>query len=361
MSIDLTTDYGGLKLNSPVVVGACPLTAEEQSHGAIAAAGAGAIVLPSLFQEQVLLWNERVGHPFTEHDQKLLARSKRVPSDASGHNAETYLALVNRASVQSSIPIIASLNGESGGNWLDFAGELQEAGAAAIEFNVHHPPPNEYAGPRELEDAIVNLVAEIDAAITIPLFVKLDRYYTSPSHLAHRLLSGAQGLVLFGRAPDVDICLDSFQLKTCWGLTQAGSIVQSLGKIMRIHSYCPAMPLAACGGIGTPSDVIRVLLAGADVAMVTSAVYREGPNVIRTLVDGLRMFMDKHHLKSILELEMKRPIEFDSEEQRQNYIKTLSKRLEAGEVLHDTANAVQGDRWGHSNMNPGNSDQSSSS
>ncbi|MFG0261810.1 MAG: dihydroorotate dehydrogenase-like protein [Novipirellula sp. JB048] len=351
MSIDLTTDYGGLKLNSPIVVGACPLAAEGQSHLAIAAAGAGAIVLPSLFQEQVLLWNERMGHPFNERDQQQLARSKRVPADASGYDPETYLALVNRTSTQSSIPIIASLNGEGGGHWLDFAGELQEAGAAAIEINIHHPPPSPQVGPRELEDAMVDLVAEIDAAITIPLFVKLDRFHTSPSHLAHRLLSGSQGLVLFGRSPDVDISLDNFQVKTRWGLTESGSVLQSLGQIMKVHNHCPAMPLAACGGIGTPSDVIRVLLAGADVAMVTSAIYREGPNVIRTLVDGLRKFMDKHHLKSMLELQMKRPIEFDSEAERQNYVQMLSKRMEAHELQSHTPHTVHGDRWGHPNLN----------
>ncbi|WP_372721961.1 dihydroorotate dehydrogenase-like protein, partial [Novipirellula sp.] len=346
MSIDLTTHFGGLKLESPILVGACPLTAEEQSHAAIAAAGAGAIVLPSLFQEQVLQWNQRRGLEVHEASPQLLERCKLGPTDTYCQSAESYLSMVQRAAAHVSIPIIASLNGECGGHWLDFAGELQQAGAAAIELNVHHPPPSEYASPREVEDALTELVTQIDAAITIPLFLKLDRYYTSPSHLAHRLLSGAQGLVLFGRAPDVDICLDSFQLKINWELTHAGSIVQSLGTIMRIHSYCPAMPLAACGGIGTPSDVIRVLLAGADVAMVTSAVYREGPGVIRTLVDGLRMFMDKHHIKSMRELEMQRPIEFSSGEQRQQYIKTLSRRREADEMLHQV-HAVHGDRWGH--------------
>ncbi len=350
MSIDLTTHFGGLKLNSPVIVGACPLTAEEQSHVAIASAGAGAIVLPSLFQEQVLLWSERNGHVFSESDSQLLERSKRVPSDTLSHSAESYLDLVHRSSVQSSIPIIASLNGECAGHWLDFASKLQEAGAAAIEVNFHLPPPTEYAGPREAEDTMVDLVAQIDAAISIPLFLKLDRYYTSPSHLAHRLLSGAQGLVLFGRAPDVDICLDSFQLKTNWELTHAGAIVQSLGTIMRIHSYCPAMPLCACGGIGTPGDIIRVLLAGADIAMVTSAVYREGPDVIRTLVDGLRMFMDKHHITSMRELELKRPLEFGSDDQRQEYIKSLSARREVNEVFHEV-NAIHGDRWGHPTQN----------
>ena len=128
-----------------------------------------------------------------------------------------------------------------------------------------------YAGPREAEDAVVNLVSMIDKAITVPLFLKLGRDYTSLGHLAHRLLSGVDGLVLYGRSPDIDVCLDTVDLTSEWGLTEAGAISHSLGSITRIHCYCPAMPIAASGGIGSPSDVIKAILAGADVAMVTSA------------------------------------------------------------------------------------------
>jgi dihydroorotate dehydrogenase (fumarate) len=323
------------------------MTAEEMTRVAIESSGAGAIVLPSLFEEQVILWREKTGHTLTDRERQLLERSKRVPMESSYGNAEAYLSMVNRASVHASIPIIASLNGESSGNWLDFAGELQEAGADAIELNVHHPPPREYAGPREAEDAVVDLVSTIDQAITIPLFLKLGRDYTSLSHLAHHLLSGVHGLVLYGRSPNVDICMDSFELKIEWALTDAGAISQSLASIMRIHCYCPAMPLAASGGIGSPSDVIRAILAGADVAMVTSALYREGPDVIRTFSDGLIAFMERHRMQSIADLQDKRPLDFDSEQDRLNYISALSSRLQSRDTSSGN-HAIRGDRWGHS-------------
>ncbi|WP_372897247.1 dihydroorotate dehydrogenase [Stieleria sp.] len=346
MSIDLSTNFGGLHLKAPIVVGSCPMTAEEPSQVALVSAGAGAIVLPSLFQEQVLLWNDRHGIALSEQDQSLLKRSRRVPVENAGFDAESYLKMVTRASSQLSIPVIASLNGESGGNWLDFAKEVEQAGAAAIELCLQPPPPSVYGTAREVEDAVVEVVTKIDHAIKIPLFVKLHRSYTRLSQLSCRLLSGAQGLILFGRLPDTDISLDTFELKSEWTLTEPGTVSKIIGPVMQVHSYCPGMPLAACGGIGTSIDVVKALLAGADVAMVTSAVCREGPTVVRTLIDGLRNFMERHHMKSLDDLFENRPLEFDSESQRNDYLKGLTARFDPAEVRSNVSR-LHGDRWGH--------------
>lgn len=331
MSVDLTTRYGRLKLDSPVVIGACPMTGDEQIRSALESAGAGAIVLPSLFQEQVILWNEKNGHDQTPAEQRVLARSKRTRLDAFCDDADTYLSIVNRATVLSSIPIIASLNGEIGGNWLDFAGELQEAGAAAIELNVRTAPPSEYDSPRMIEDMITELVSTVGKSVTVPVYVKLGHEFTSLSHLARRLLSGAQGMVLFSRTPDVDIDLENIQLKTTWGLTQGGSVSQWLHSIMKVHAYCPAMPLAVCGGIASASDAVKVLLAGADVAMLTSAIYREGPSVIRAITDGLLLYMEQRNWKTMADLHAARPIEFSTECDRLDYVKALASRPIANE------------------------------
>lgn len=349
MSIDLTTHYGSLQLKSPIVVGACPLTAQEQMRIAIESSGAGAMVLPSLFEEQVIRWNAKVGHALSQRDKDLLEAAERMQVEAFCNDAETYLSIVNRAGSQDSIPVIASVSGYTVSGWMDFAGELQGAGAHAIELNINQPPPLESAGPNEVEDAVVEAVREMAAKITIPLFVKLGREYTSMPHLCRRLLSGAQGLVLYGRLPDIDICLDSLALRTNWQLTPSGSISQLLGSIMRTHAYCPAMPLAASGGIGHADDVIKALLAGADVAMVTSAIYREGPDVIRTLIDGLVVFMERHHMQSIEELQEKRLLEFTYEEERTKYMKALSARPSTSET-HDGSRAMHGDRWGHPDL-----------
>ena len=256
------------------------------------------------------------------------------------------MSLVNRASSQQSIPTIASLNGYTAGGWADFAGELQEAGASGVELNIHHPPTREYDGPRELEEEILEVVQDVNAAISIPLFVKLGVNFTSMPHLARRLLSGVQGLVMHGRAPETDICLDTIRLNTDWGLTPSGSVTQSLGKIMRVHAYCPALPIAASGGIGTPEDVIKALLAGADVAMVTSALYRNGPDVIRIFCDGLTEFMKRHQLSSMNDLQRMRPIEFASPEERSSYMEALSSRLDTA-ATRDQVGPLHGDRFGH--------------
>ena len=346
MSTNLTTNYGGLTLSSPVVVGACPLAAQEQMRVAMASAGAGAIVLPSLFQEEVLRWNLKLGKTLTGDEQRVVETARRDPSESACTDAESYLSLVRQACSQSSVPIIPSLNGASVSHWVDFAGELQEAGAAGIELNIHRAAPENYDSAREIEDSIVDAVGVLDDSISIPLFVKLGREFTSMSHLAARLLSGTQGLVLFGRAPEIDITLDDLQLQVNWGLTPPGSITATLASILRVHAYCPAMSLAACGGISSPSDVIKALLAGADVAMVTSAIYREGPDVIRTYLDGLRVFLQRHQIPSVRELRASRPIEFSSDQQRRDYREALTSRLSAEETQTESP-TITGDRYGH--------------
>jgi len=331
---------------SPIVVSACPLVAHEQTRLAMERAGAGAVVLPSLYEEQVLIWYDRDGVKLSAEERRILEIAKNLQVEPCCADADAYLAMVQRASEQMTIPVIASLNGYTASNWVDFAGELQRAGADGIELNIHHPPPMVYSNPREIEDSVVEAVAKIDAAISIPLFVKLQCEYTSISHLARRLQSGTQGLVLFGQAPSIDICLDRLSLKPSWDLTQPGSIVHALGTLLEVHSYCPAIPLAASGGIGTPIDVIRALLSGADVAMVASALYREGPDVIRTLIDGLVLYMERHRWTSLADLRDHRPLQFRSEEHREIYLRALATRFGLAHT-QPGERTLHGDGWGH--------------
>ncbi|TWU22285.1 dihydroorotate dehydrogenase 2 [Novipirellula galeiformis] len=327
MKIDLSTAYGGLILDSPIVVGASPMVSDEQTRSSLEAAGAGAVVLPSVFEEQVIRWTQKMGRPITEREQALLARSERFRIRSAGEGAEDYLALVERASSQLSIPVIASLNGYSANGWLDFAGELEQAGAAGVELNVYHAPVSDYRGSGEIEDSIVAAVGEVNEAISIPLFIKFERVGVSLPHLARRVCSGANGFVVYGRGPDTDICLESLKLKSFWSLTAPGSAIQLLNPIMRVHATCPAMSIAASGGIASCEDVIKVLLAGADVAMITSELYRSGPTTIRTLIDGLVAFLQRHHFKSLRDLQLHRPLEFANDQERVHYIAALSARL----------------------------------
>lgn len=346
MSLDLTTNYGGLILPSPLVVGACPLTAQDPMRVAMATAGAGAIVLPSLFQEELLRRNRRAGRLQSDGETRQVDLAAYDPFETRFTDAESYLRLVRHACSQSPIPIIASLNGAMVRPWIDFAAELQSAGASAIELSLHRNPPEHYESARAIEETIIDAVGQLSGAISVPLFVKLGHEFTSMGHLATQLLSGAQGLVLFGRTPQTDITLDDMEVKSQWRLTPPGSIVGALDLIMRVHAHCPAMPLAASGGISSPSDLIKTLLAGADVAMVTSAIYRESPDVIRTYLDGLRVFLSRHRIQSIAELRRQRPIEFSSDEQRRAYKAALTTKLTA-EQTQIAAASIRGDRFGH--------------
>ena len=346
MPLDLSTNFGGLKLHSPIIVGSCPLTANTQNRIALESAGAGAVVLPSLFEEHVIAWRLQGGGIATDRERGLLDRMTQIMRDALVPNVETYLAILNRASVQSNIPVIASLHGGTDGNWLDFAGELQDTGANAIELNVHHRPDNDYDEPRELEDQVVELVKTIRASISVPLFLKLHREYTAVSHLARRLVSGVQGLVLYARDPEIDIALDSLKLQCKWGMSPPGVVSPTLRALMSVYGHCPAMPLAGNGGIGRPEDVIKTLLAGADAAMIVSAVYREGPDIIRTMLDGLTQFMESHQIGSLNELQSKRPMEFNSVEDRLNTIEGLSPKPELNSI-GEGEHVIQADKWGH--------------
>ena len=318
----------------------------EHTRLAMQNAGAGAIVLPSLFEEQVIEWSEKIGRTVTDRERAIMAQSKRTQHHWACPDADSYLALVNRSSTLQGIPIIASLNGFTAGGWMDFAGELQEAGAAAIELNVHQGRATDYESSSEIETTILDAVRDINASIQIPLFVKLGRNFTSIPHIARQLLSGASGLVLHGRAPSVDLCLDTLKLASRWRLTRADEEPDSLEMLMQVHGYCPAMPLAASGGIGHADHLIKALMAGADVAMVTSAIYREGPDVIRNLLDGLTRFMESHHMPSIADLQTRRPLQFNSDEERAAYITALTAHLDATETQVTTP-TLHADRWGH--------------
>lgn len=349
MNFDLATTYGSLQLNSPVIVGSCPLTADELIRISLVNAGVGAIVLPSLFEEQVVLWNDSQQQQTKDpaaHDDVVLQRAKQMNVNSACYDAPSYLKLVQRASSQMSIPVIASLNGQCAGHWLDFAEEIQNAGADAIELFVRHPAPSENPDPRKIEDAIVDTARRFHEQTSIPLFLKLGAHYTSLTHLAQRLNPFVDGIVLFGTSPAVDIELDRIQLASSWELTESGSIGNSLESIMGVHSCCPEFPLAANGGIGSSLDLIKAILAGADVAMVTSAIYRDGPTAVGTLMEGLMQYMKTQKLASLNELKEKRPCIFDCIQDRETYIKAVASTIESGKARQGI-HVTECDRWGH--------------
>lgn len=346
MTLNLSTNYGGLQLRSPIIVGSCPMTANPQNWIAMENAGAGAIVLPSLFEEHIVAWRLKNGQDVTEQQERLIDQVDLVTQKALMSALDSYLSLVSRASTRSSLPVIASLNGTSDGDWFGIASELQAAGADAIELNIQHGTFRRYRQPHEREQDIVQLVRRLRQSISVPLFLKLHREHTSLESLARQIVSGVQGLVLFTRDPEIDISLHDFKIKKSWGLSSPSSISPALEALISVHAQCPAMSLAGSGGITHPEDVIKVLLAGADTAMIVSAVYRHGPDVIRTMRDGLIQFMESNRMQSLNELQSRRPIEFSSEDDRRHLIGGISDGF--GLITPVAAPpTMECDRWGH--------------
>lgn len=326
MDVDLKTKLGSLELRSPIIVGSCPITANDLQRISIVNSGAGAIVLPSIFAE-------------SKHAE---------PPHSSGNfqSIEEHLQLVEHVAKLETIPVIASLNGNLRDKWEKLPSRLESAGAAAIELSLRLSGSTN-KDPRDIEDQIVALTSSVSETIQVPLFLKLTRNVTNISHFAKRLSPHVQGLVLFGRSPVIDIELDSLKLSTSWGLTHSGSVVQSLESIMRTQEEFPQMPLAACGGIGTSGDLIKALIAGADAAMVTSALYRNGAGVIGTLKDGLAKFMSDHGVYTIPDLRSLCPrlSNVQSAIDTSDYQSTVSHNIQTNSGSLD--DQIQCDRFGH--------------
>ncbi len=308
----LRSHYGGLVLNSPLIVGACSMTLNDQSRRQMEQAGAGAIVLPSLFEEQIAVPGA--------------TKSGERKSQWGCPDVETYLSVIERARADQSIPVIASLNGGTDGDWIDFASELEAAGASAVEFNLQPSYRQEIETAADREANILAAVGRMKASLTIPLHVKLQSGFTSLPHISMQLLSGCQGLVLFGRQPELDIHLDTSKLVSRWNLTPPDA-QPDLRPLMQVHGSCPAMPLAASGGINHAEHLIKCLLAGADVGMVTSAIYRKGPEVIQWLLEGVEAYLQSHKIDDLGELRMRRPLQFSREEDRSSYMTALASHL----------------------------------
>ncbi|MEZ6120041.1 MAG: dihydroorotate dehydrogenase [Pirellulaceae bacterium] len=241
MSLNLLCQYGSLKLRTPLIVGACPLTMDRPMRIAMESAGAAAIVLPTLFEEQIVSANTRT--LTAQGNRRFLHNSNSPHFNPSFHDAQHCLTTLRAANEDTSVPIIAILGGQNSGDWLNFAARLAEAGASAIELNVYPPAEEEFASPEERENELVEIASRISQAISIPLFVKLDRHHTSISHLARRLLSGVDGVTLFAKFPVTDIRLDRPEVELRWDLTAPDSITDLLGPVMEVHANCPSLAL----------------------------------------------------------------------------------------------------------------------
>jgi dihydroorotate dehydrogenase (fumarate) len=292
--MDLSTTYMGLELRNPLVASASPLSFTLDGIKRLAHGGVGAIVLFSLFEEQLREEAARAIRLVEETAESFPEALDYFPSVvAEDGGPRGYLDLLERAVSAVDVPVIASLNGVTPAGWTDYARAMQDAGAAAIELNIYYLPGNPEESGREVEQRHIDVLTRVKAAVTVPVAVKLTPFFSSAGEMALRLdEAGADALVLFNRFLQPDI--DPEQLTVSPSVNLSAPV---LGRVSRVWIALlrgrVRASLAATSGVEVPADVARYLLAGADVVMTTSALLRHGPNYAADLLDGLTAWMSR--------------------------------------------------------------------
>jgi len=293
--MNLATRYLGLPLEHPIVASASPLTSTVDGICALAAAGAAAVVMPSLFEEQIRA-EDTAYAMYTEHGSFSQAEAgsyfPAMPEYDSG--VAGHLDTLRRAVAAVDIPVIASLNAVTIEGWTNYATRLEQAGAAALELNMYFIPTDPAMSGEDVEARYVEAVHAVKRATKIPVAVKLPPYFSSTGHMARRLVdAGADGLVLFNRfyQPDFDLAtLDVKSELTLSSSYEAGPALLWIGMLAgRVRAS-----LAATSGVESVEQVVKYLLVGADVVMTTSALLRHGPSYMTTLVAGLAAWLDQN-------------------------------------------------------------------
>ena len=325
--MDLTTTYMGLELQHPIVASASPLSGTLDGIKRLEDGGAAAVVMFSLFEEQIRHENDAFSHLMESGTQSFAESLSYFPDvDEYQVGPESYLELLHDASESIEVPIIASLNCVTGDGWIDYAKQMQQAGASGLELNIYSVEPDLDATSDEIEQRYLDILAAVKSTVSIPVALKLSPFFSAMGNMAKRLdQAGADALVLFNRFYQPDIDIQELEVKPSLGLSSAGEIRLPLLWIAILHGKLNAS-LAATRGVENPDEVIKYLLAGADAVMTTSALLRHGPAYTNTLVEGLKAWMEARKFSSVKQVRgsmsranVANPAAFE----RANYIRVL--------------------------------------
>jgi len=328
MSVDLSTEYLGIRLKNPLVVSACSLTLDTDVLKQLEKAGAAAAVLPSLFQEQVEHDEVAMSDVLDAGTESFAESLSYFPEPAEYRcGADNYLESVAAAKKAVDIPVIASLNGTSEGGWIRYAKMVQDAGADALELNLYQVAADTETTGQQIEQQCFDLVAAVKKSVSIPVAVKIGPYFSAMANMAKRLTeSGADGLVLFNRFIQPDFNLAKMEMSPELSLSSPHEMLVPLRWVAILYGRISAS-LALTGGIHDAEGMVKSILAGADVGMLASALYRKGPEYVETVLKDTARWMEKRKFESIEQLQgnMSRqkcpdPAAF----QRGNYMKALA-------------------------------------
>jgi dihydroorotate dehydrogenase (fumarate) len=298
--MSLATRYLGLQLSHPIVASASPLTSTLDGMRRLEDAGAAAVVMASLYEEQIRA-EDTAYALYTEHGSESQAEATSYFPELADYDGGVsgHLETLRLASEALDIPVIASLNGTTAEGWVGHARSLEQAGAAAIELNAYSVPVDPATSGAEVERRTLEIVRQVKATVKIPVSIKLAPYFSSMPHMAAELVrAGANGLVLFNRyyAPDID--LTTLQVTRSLPLSTAAELPLSLVWIALLHRRV-ACSLAASRGVETEAEVVKYLLVGADVVMTASALLRNGPEHVATMRDGLERWLAENGFDSV--------------------------------------------------------------
>jgi len=301
---DLSTTYLGLKLRSPLVVSASPLSREVDGICRLEDAGAAAVVLYSLFEEQLHQEEVDLEHHLNAGTNSFAESLSYFPQPSEFTTGpEGYLNHIRKAKSATSIPIIASLNGSTLGGWTKFAGEIERAGADAIECNIYYLPTDPNVTAEEIEKNYVEILRAVKSTVTIPVAIKLSPFFSNLTNLAHRLdAAGADSLVLFNRFYQPDIDLEELELRPNVLLSTPQALRLPLTWIGILYGRIKAN-LAGTGGVHNAEDVIKVLMVGASVTMMCSSLMRHGINHLRHVEREMREWMEEHEYESVAQMQ----------------------------------------------------------
>ena len=302
--MDLTTKYLGLALRNPLVPSASSLCEDLGNIKKMEDAGAGAVVLHSLFEEQLRHEAAELDHHLEHGTDSFAEALSYFPEPKEFRlGPEEYLDHISKAKQAVRIPVIASLNGTSVGGWIDYAKKIQDAGADALELNIYYIPTDMALSAAQVEKTYLDILQAVRASVTLPVAVKLSPFFSNLAHVARELdKGGADGLVLFNRFYQPDINLDTLEVEHSILLSTAQARRLPLRWIAILYGRVKA-DLAATSGIHNAQDVLKTLMAGAKVTMLCSVLFKQGIDQIRVIEREMRAWMEQHEYESVQQMQ----------------------------------------------------------
>jgi dihydroorotate dehydrogenase (fumarate) len=325
--IDLSTTYLGLTLKNPIVPSSSPLMQKVDNIKRLEDAGAAAVVLHSLFEEQIIKESNLLDHYLNYGTESSWEALTLFPEQKSYNiGAEAYLEHIRKVKAAVKIPVIASLNGVSTGGWIKYAQKMEQAGADALELNMYYLAADPSQTSAEVEQMYLDLLRNLKKNVRIPIAVKLGAEFTAFANFAQQLAeAGANSLVIFNRFYQPDFDLENLEVVSNLDLSQSYELRARLRWTAMLYGRLSA-DLAITGGVHTSEDVLKCMMAGAKVAMMTSALLQHGTERARTVLASMTEWMEKHEYESVKQMQgsmSQKSVAYPAAFERANYIKVL--------------------------------------